>query len=102
MNASVCAEEEMARKREEHLMASYRMIQDELDAAYRGVDLAELDQLPDAELRQQISVRFDAAVSRDVDPHDDPSYLRAVLVQSGRHAFRAGRLVPLRIKPFAI
>ncbi|UGS38508.1 hypothetical protein [Capillimicrobium parvum] len=83
-------------------MAIYTMVQDELHAAYLGADLARLDGLPDADLAQEISARLDAAVSRNVDPHDDPSYLRAVLVQNGRNAFRAGRLVPLRIKPFAI
>lgn len=83
-------------------MASYTMVRDELAAAYLGADLARLDQLPDAKLAQEISGRFDAAVSRNVDPHDDPIYLRALLAQHGRNAFEAGRLVPLRIKPFAI
>jgi hypothetical protein len=83
-------------------MTTYTIARDELDVAYLGADLAHLDTLPDGALAQEISARFDAAVDRDLDPHDDPRYLRALLVQTGRHGFRAGQLMPLRIRPFGI
>lgn len=80
----------------------YRIVQDELDAAHLGADLARLDQLDNAALVEEADRRFDAAVERGVDPHEDASYLRAALVQAARDAFHEGRLVPLRIRPFAI
>ena len=83
-------------------MAGYAMVQDELCAAYLGADIAQLDALSDAQLDVVISARFAAAVDRNVDPHDDAAYLRAILVRTGRDGFRAGRLTPLRIKPFGI
>lgn len=83
-------------------MAGYAMVQDELCAAYLGADIAQLDTQSDADLDVVISARFAAAVDRDVDPHDDAAYLRAVLVRSAREGFRAGRLAPRRITPFAI
>jgi hypothetical protein len=81
---------------------AYRIAQHELDAAHLGADLAYLDQLDNAALAHVVDRRFDAAVQRATDPHDDPSYLRAALVQTARDAFHEGRLVPLRIRPFAI
>jgi hypothetical protein len=81
---------------------AYRLVQDELDAAHLGADLAHLDTLDNATLAQVAEQRFDAAVERGIDPHDDPSYLRAALVRTARDAFHEGRLVPLRIRPFAI
>lgn len=80
----------------------YRIVQDELDAAHLGADLAWLDKLDNAALAQETGRRFDAAVDRGIDPHEEASYLRAALVRTAREAYHEGRLVPLRIRPFAI
>ncbi len=81
---------------------TYRIVRDELQAAHLGADLACLDRLDNAALSEEVNRRFDAAVERGVDPHEDASYLRAALVRTAREAFHEGRLVPLRIRPFAI
>lgn len=80
----------------------YRIAGNKQDAAYLGADLAWLDHLDNATLAQEADRRFDAAVERGVDPYEDASYLRAALVRTAREAFHEGRLVPLRIRPFAI
>lgn len=81
---------------------AYRIVKDDLDAAHLGADLAHLDQLDNAALAKEADRRFDDAVERGADPHEDASYLRAALVRTARDAHHEGRLVPLRIRPFAL
>ena len=63
--------------------------EDDFKAEFAGPDLTALDGLSDLDLSQECEERHDDALRRGLDPHDDASYLRALVIEVHRKASRS-------------